>query len=239
VLEKFIANSRHVAQTLIDSGFDVRRIAIVNEGVDIPDLIETRERQLAREKWGVAQNEFLFGCASAFVPEKGQQHLVGAMPAVRQQVPNAKLLLAGEGKSRAAVEEMVASLGAQDAVLFPGFVTNMAEFYAALDAFVFPSEFEGLGTALQAAMSYALPAISTTRGALSEVVEDGRTALVAEPNAESFATAMIQLTKNKELQRKLGDAGREEIRNRFSSDLMVDNTLAVYEEMLGTAPAAP
>jgi glycosyltransferase involved in cell wall biosynthesis len=239
VLEKFIANSRHVAQTLIDSGFDVQRIAIVNEGVEIPDRIGTRERQLARKNWGVGENEFLFGCASAFVPEKGQQHLVGAMPAVRQQVPNAKLLLAGEGKSCAAVQEMAASLGVQDAVLFPGFVTDMQEFYAALDAFAFPSEFEGLGTALQAAMAYALPAISTSRGALSEVVEDKRTALVAEPNVESFATAMIQLAKDKDLQRKLGEAGREEISNRFSKDLMVDNTLAVYEEMMGTEPATP
>jgi glycosyltransferase involved in cell wall biosynthesis len=238
VLGKFIANSQHVAQTLIDSGFAVQRIAIVNEGVEIPKLIGTRERQLARDKWGVARDEFLFGCASAFVPEKGQQHLVGAMPAVRQQVPNAKLLLAGEGKNRAAVQEMATSLGVQDAVLFPGFVSNMQEFYAALDGFVFPSEFEGLGTALQAAMAYALPVISSTRGALSEVVEDERTALVAEPNAESFATAMIQLAKNKDLQHKLGDAGREEVRNRFSRDLMVDNTLAVYEEMLGTGPAA-
>lgn len=238
-LGKFIANSRYVAQTLIDSGFDVERIAIVNEGVEIPSPIGTRERQLARKNWGVAQDDFLFGCASAFVPEKGQQHLVGAMPAVRQQLPNAKLLLAGEGKNRAAVQELAASLGVQDAVLFPGFVTNMEEFYAALDAFVFPSEFEGLGTALQAAMAYALPAISTTRGALGEVVEDKRTALVAEPNAESFATAMIQLAKNNNLQRKLGDAAREEISNRFSKDLMVDNTLAVYEEMLGTVPAAP
>ena len=161
------------------------------------------------------------------------------MPAVRQQLPNAKLLLAGEGKNRAAVQELAASLGVQDAVLFPGFVTNMQEFYAALDAFVFPSEFEGLGTALQGAMAYALPAISTTRGALGEVVEDERTALVAEPNAESFATAMIRLAKNKNLQKKLGDAAREEISNRFSKDLMVDNTLAVYEEMLGTEPAAP
>src|SRR5271170_3316116 len=115
----------------------------------------------------------------------------------------------------------------------------MQEIYAALDAFVFPSEFEGLGTALQAAMAYAVPAISTSRGALGEVVEDGRTALVAEPNAESFATAMIQLAKNQDLQRKLGEAGREEISNRFSKDLMVDNTLVVYEEMLGTEPATP
>jgi glycosyltransferase involved in cell wall biosynthesis len=81
-------------------------------------------------------------------------------------------------------------------------------------------------------MAYALPAISTTRGALGEVVEDGRTALVAGPNAAEFAAAMLRLLRDRGLQKQLGQAGREEVRRRFSADLMVENTLAVYEEVL-------
>jgi glycosyltransferase involved in cell wall biosynthesis len=114
----------------------------------------------------------------------------------------------------------------------------MPAFYAALDAFVFPSEFEGLGTALQAAMAYGLPVISTTRGALGEVVEDGRTAIVAQPNASSFAAAMAGLMADSGLQKRLGDAGRIEVIERFSADRMVANTLAVYEQLAGTASNA-
>ena len=99
-LERFIANSKDVAQSLIDSGFPSDRISIVNEGVEIPDAVSLGERQLARKKWGVADDEFLFGCASAFVPEKGQRHLVEALPAVRKQFPKVRLLLVGEGRSR-------------------------------------------------------------------------------------------------------------------------------------------
>jgi glycosyltransferase involved in cell wall biosynthesis len=107
----------------------------------------------------------------------------------------------------------------------------MSEFYAALDAFVFPSEFEGLGTALQAAMAYALPVISTTRGALGEVVEDGRTALVAEPNAVEFADAMLRLLRDQPLRQHLSEAAQSEVKRRFSAEQMVDNTLRVYEEV--------
>ena len=231
-LERFIANSRDVAQSLMDSGFPSDRISIVNEGVEIPDVVSLEERQLARKKWGVADDEFLFGCASAFVPEKGQRHLVEALPAVRKQFPKVRLLLVGEGRSRSQVQELAMSSGLGGAVHLPGFVSNMREFYAALDAFAFPSEFEGLGTALQAAMSYGLPAISTTRGALGEVVEGGRTALVAEPTAQSFTTAMIRLLSDSTLQKNLGEAGREEVKSRFSADRMVENTLHLYQQIV-------
>ena len=90
----------------------------------------------------------------------------------------------------------------------------------------------GLGTALQSAMAYASPVLSTTRGALGEVVEDGRTALVAEPNSQSFASAIIQLIGDAALQKKLGEAGRQEVIDRFSADRMVENTLNLYQQVI-------
>lgn len=227
----FIANSRNVAQSLVACGISPDRIAIVNEGVEIPSPVDTPERAAARKKWDVREGDFLFGCASAFVPEKGQHHVVQALATVQKEFPNARLLLVGEGKCRSEVAALAANLRLQQSVSTPGFVTHMREFYSALDAFVFPSEFEGLGTALQAAMAYGMPVVSTTRGALGEVVEDQRTALVAEPNAGDLATAMLRLLRDQTLRQRLGQAGREEMKLRFSADRMVDNTVRVYEKV--------
>ena len=231
-LERFVANSKDVAQSLVDSGFEADRISIVNEGVEIPKLVAPEERKAARDRWGIADDEFLFGCASAFVPEKGQRHVVEALSSVRQSFPKTRLLLAGEGRCRIEVLGLARRLNLGNAVLLPGFLKNMPEFYAALDAFVFPSEFEGLGTALQAAMAYGLPSISTTRGALEEVVDHERTALVAEPKGEEFAAAMVRLIGDENLRKRLSKAGRREVEERFSADRMVENTLRVYEEVL-------
>jgi glycosyltransferase involved in cell wall biosynthesis len=231
-LDFFVANSRTVAQSLIESGFPENRIAIVNEGVEIPERTSAKEQEAARNHWGVRNDEFLFGCASAFVPEKGQRHLVGALRIVQETFPKTKLLLAGEGKCLGEVREQAARLGLQQAVLLPGFVRDMGQFHAALDAFVFPSEFEGLGTALQSAMAYALPVISTIRGALKEVVDPGRTALVAEPDADSFAGAMISLLSDAASQKRLGEAARQEVIERFSADRMVEGTLDVYRTVV-------
>ncbi len=231
-VERFVANSKNVAQSLIDSGIATERISIVNEGVEIPDLPSLDQRHAARKLWGVKDHEFLFGCASVFVADKGQRHLIEALPAVRMLHPEVRLLLAGDGECRGELEALTKQLGQSEAVLFPGFVRNVAQVYAALDAFAFPSEFEGLGTALQAAMAAGLPCVSTRRGALAEVVDDQRTALVVEPNGKEFAAAMLRLITDGELRKKLSEAGRYEVEQRFSAGRMVENTIRVYEDIL-------
>jgi glycosyltransferase involved in cell wall biosynthesis len=232
-VERFVANSKDVAQSLMNSGIATARLSIVNEGVEIPALPTPEERCSARQHWGIKDNEFLFGCVSVFVPEKGQRHLIDALQAVRELHPEARLLLAGDGECRAGLETLTKRLGLTEAVLFPGFVNNVARVYAALDAFVFPSEFEGLGTALQAAMAVGLPCISTRRGALGEVVDNEQTALVVEPNGKEFAAAMLRLMNDEALRKRLGSAGRQEIEQRFSAGRMVENTIRVYEDVLG------
>ena len=232
-VRRFLANSKDVAQSLVDSGIAAERISIVNEGVEILPLRTPEQRSNARKHWGVRKNEFLFGCVSVFVPEKGQRHLIEALPLVRARHPEARLLLAGDGACRAELEALAKHLGQTEAVLFPGFVNNVQQVYAALDAFLFPSEFEGLGTALQAAMAAGLACISTKRGALAEVVESERTALVVEPDGKEFAAAMRRLIVEETLRERLGEAGRREVEQRFSAAVMVENTIRVYEDVLG------
>lgn len=234
-VKRFLANSKDVAQSLIESGIAAERISIVNEGVEICPLPSPGQRNKARKHWGVRESEFLFGCVSVFVPEKGQRHLIEALPLVRALHPEARLLLAGSGACRAELETLTKRTGQAEAVLFPGFVEEVAQVYAALDAFAFPSEYEGLGTALQAAMAAGLPCISTKRGALGEVVESERTALVVEPNGTEIAAAMLRLINDEALRKKLSQAGRREVEQRFSAAGMVENTIRVYQEVLQRA----
>ena len=213
-VERFLANSKDVAKSLVDSGIAGERISIVNEGVEIFPLPTPEQRSNARKHWGVRENEFLFGCVSVFVPEKGHRHLIEALPLVRALHPEVRLLLAGDGACRAQLEALTKRHGQAQAVLFPGFVKDVAEVYAALDAFAFPSEFEGLGTALQAAMAAGLPCISTKRGALGEVVDGDRTALVVERNGKEFAVAILRLINDAVFRKQLS----EKCRNGFRLD---------------------
>ncbi len=231
-LDRFVANSQDVARSLVDSGISEENISIVNEGVEIPPLPTPEQRNGARKHWGIKEHEFLFGCVSVFVPEKGQRHLIEALPKVRAIHPEARLILAGDGACLAESQTLAKTLQQSEAVLFPGFVNDVAQVYAALDAFAFPSEFEGLGTALQVGMGYGLPCISTKRGALGEVVDNERTALVVEPEAGEIATAMLRLIGDENLRRRLASSGRREVEERFSAGRMVQNTVGVYKDVL-------
>jgi glycosyltransferase involved in cell wall biosynthesis len=231
-LDRFVANSRDVAQSLVDSGISREKISIVNEGVEVPPLPTPEQRNSARKRLGIKDGEFLFGCVSVFVREKGQRHVIEALSKVRAAHPEARVILAGDGACLAELQMLAKQLQQSEAVLFPGFVSDVAQVYVALDAFVFPSEFEGLGTALQVGMAFGLPCISTRRGALGEVVDNQRTALVVEPNAQEFAVAMLQLMDTPALCTSLGHAAREEVIERFSANHMVANTIRVYEDVL-------
>jgi glycosyltransferase involved in cell wall biosynthesis len=231
-IDRFLPNCKDVAQSLMESGIAAERMTIVYEGVELPLPRTPEMRQSARKQWGVKEDEFLFGCASVFVPEKGQRHIIEALPDVREKFSPARLLLAGDGKCRAELESLANQLKQNGAVIFAGFVENVGQVYAALDAFVFPSEIEGTGTALQSAMAWGLPCISTARGGLNEVLENEQTAIVVEPDGKEFARAMIRLLGDGALRKRLGGAGRCEIERRFSAEQMVKNTIRVYEDVL-------
>ncbi|HXM95303.1 MAG TPA: glycosyltransferase family 4 protein [Candidatus Dormibacteraeota bacterium] len=237
-VERFLANSKDVARSLMESGIAADRISIVNEGVEIPPLVTPEQRRKARARWGFGKNDFVFGCASVFVPEKGQRHLIEALTQLRKTHPDARLLLAGDGPLRFELQVLASRLGQTATILFPGFVENIAHVYAALDAFVFPSEFEGLGTALQAAMAMAIPCVSTARGALEEVVDQERTALVVEPNGKEFHDAMLRLMTDQDLRQRIALNGKQEVEQRFSASQMVQNTVRVYEDVLRRRHAA-
>lgn len=228
----FIATSEEIAQSLIHSSIPADKIAIVHEGVVIPAPYTEQERLQARARFGVSTSQFLFGCVGVFVPEKGHRHLIEALAIVRQSHPEARVLLAGDGVCRSELESLAKRLGQQEAVLFPGFLEKVEPVYAALDAFAFPSEFEGLGTSLLVALATGLPIISTRRASLAEVIDPGQTGLTAEPDGKEFAAAMLTLMRDSELRTRLGAAARRDAVARFSVESMVEGTLAVYEKSL-------
>jgi glycosyltransferase involved in cell wall biosynthesis len=231
-IDRFLPNCNDVARSLMEAGIAAERITVVYEGVELPPPMTPEMRRSDRRHWGVKEDEFLFGCTSVFVPEKGQRHLIAALPQVREQFPRTRLLLAGDGRCRAELESLTRQLGQNEALIFAGFVENIDQVYTALDAYLFPSEIEGTGTALQAAMAWGLPCISTARGGLHEIVENERSAIVVEPNGKEFAQAMIRLLGDEGLRKRLGESGRREIEKRLSAEQMAENTIRVYEDVL-------
>ncbi len=229
---RVLAISRFVAETVRAAGIPADRVEVVYDGVGFLSVPPTAMRHSARRRWGVSDNHTLLGCVGYLLPEKGQESLIRALPAVRAQLPTCRLLLAGDGPCRARLERLTRELDVESAVHFAGFVEDIQEVYAALDVFLFPSLAEPLGTSLLAAMSYALPVVAVAQGAGLEVVEDGRNGLlVPASDPAALASAILRLLGDTELAARLGAAARETIQQRFTADHMVENTLRIYQQV--------
>jgi glycosyltransferase involved in cell wall biosynthesis len=231
-----LANSEWVAEQARDSGAAKERLHVVYEGVEIPAPVTAEERQSARAHWKIAPNEQLLGCVGALSPDKGHEFVIRALAELVKLFPRCKLLLAGDGPHREAMETLAMDTGVRDAVHFAGFVRDISSVYRALDIFVFPSLFEGLGTSLLAAMAHAVPSVTFFGCALGEIVENGVSGIQVEAKSpEQIAEAVSRLLRDRQFADHLAGAGRRRIEEKFSADRMVDLTLKVYRELLNEA----
>jgi glycosyltransferase involved in cell wall biosynthesis len=235
---RIVANSKWVAEQAAASGAPRERISVVYEGADIPPRFTSKQRQRARARWGISQSAPLLGCVGVLLPDKGQEWLIRALAEVKKEFPEGKLLLAGDGPRRGPLESLARELGLKDDVIFAGFVKDVENVYAALDVFLLPSFFEALNNSLLAAMAYEIPSIAFNRGALGEIIEDGKSGLlVSGPDPSEIFAACLRILRDREFAARLGRAGRARVELNFSTDKMVLGMIRVYEECLRGNPA--
>jgi len=232
---RIIANSNWVAEQAASSGAPREKITVVYEGAEIPPLFTEDQRIAARSRWGISGNVPLLGCVGVLLPDKGQEWLIRALAELRKEFPGAKLLLAGDGPCRAKLESLARELGIGDAVLFPGFVKDVENVYAALSVFLLPSFFEALNNSLLAAMAYEIPSIAFNKGALGEIIEDEKSGLlVSGPDVPEICMATRKILQSRDFAARLGTEGRKRVEANFSSERMVDGMMRVYQEVLGS-----
>ncbi len=106
-----IANSHWVAGQAVASGAPREKLTVVYEGAEIPERFTPDQRRTARERWGVPADTPLLGCVGVLLPDKGQEWLIRALVDTRKEFPGARLLLAGDGPCRPALESLAKQLG--------------------------------------------------------------------------------------------------------------------------------
>jgi glycosyltransferase involved in cell wall biosynthesis len=230
---RIVAISEWVVERLVESGAPKEKISVVYEGVELPTLPTDEMRGRARRRWKIPKEATLLGSVGVLSPDKGHELLIRALAQLRAEFPECRLLLAGDGPSRPQLEALAKELGVAEMVIFAGFVTDIDFVYQALDVFLFPSSFEGLGTSLLAAMSYEIPSVSFQCCAFGEIIENEKSGLLVEPgNVGEIAQAVSRLLRDEEFARSLGQAGRARIADKFSSTRMVEEMSEVYREVL-------
>lgn len=200
-------------------------------GVDFSKIDKTNSTSRARlrETYRIASNAFVLIYAAEFSKRKSQAVLIHAM----QQLPdNVILVLAGDGALRQECQELAHHLGVENRVLFPGYIQNMPDWYAAADAAVSASRSEGLPFNIMEAMYAGLPVVASGVKGHLDLIEDGTTGLLYPyGNANVCAAQILRLLGSETLMQTMADQARENVK-QYGIDRVLPAVLAQYATLL-------
>lgn len=206
--------------------FPVRpsRMAVVENGIDT---------ELFRPLPEVSrQPNHILVTNSADTPLKGLYHLLKAVDRVRK-TRDVQLVVVGSPKKNGGVVRLIRELNLGSAVRFTGRLSDsdFVKAYAAAGMAVVPSVYEGFGLPAGEAMACGVPVISTTGGALPEVVGDAGL-LVPPADHQALGDAIVDLLENPDKAANLGRAGYERVHRLFTWEKAAEKTVAVYREAM-------
>ncbi len=210
-------------------GCPAAKVRVIPNGVDVEKFHPRWPSRVLRQTLGLPPDAPVAGIVAALRPEKNHELFLRAAALVRQQLPEARFLLIGEGPRRADLEALAGQLSLGQSVQFLGARRDVPELLALLDVLVLTSHMEANPVSILEAMAAEKPVISTRVGSVSETVLDGTTGyLVAPGGADELAARMVELLADPQWAAVMGRAGREHVVAHWS----IERTVAGYQDLL-------
>ena len=193
-----------------------------------------------------AGDSFVILFVGSLVERKGVRYLIDALPLLPTHL-HAKLVIIGDGAERTPLEAQVRERGLEHRVQLRGRVAEqeLRRAYAAASVLVLPAivdargDTEGLGVVLLEAMSYGVPVIGSDLGGITDIVVDGKTGLLVPPqDSAALAAALERLATDRDLARRLGEAGGSHVRRHFSWPAIIAQWEQCYAAVLDSGGRA-
>jgi glycosyltransferase involved in cell wall biosynthesis len=171
----------------------------------------------------------VIGAVGRLEHQKGFDTLIRAL----SDVEGAALVLVGDGSERASLERLSRSVGVADRVVWAGWSDEPRGHLASFDVFALPSRFEGFPLAVLEALLARRAVVAADVGSIPEVIRDGETGLLVPPDdPAALASAIRHLLADADRRRRLGEAGRQLVLERFTAAHMARAFESVYKELL-------
>jgi glycosyltransferase involved in cell wall biosynthesis len=219
---KVVANSAAARTMLEAEGVATGSIAVIPNGVDAAAFAETAARRSPRPVRTVIT-------VANLRPEKSHETLIAAAAIVRNEFPDARFQIVGDGPRRAELVALAHARQLDGVVSFLGHREDVGALLAQADAFVLPSRSEAFPNGAIEAMASGLPVVAASVGGLLDLIDSGHNGLLVEPgNPEQLAAALRSLFVDGSHARALGEAARQHVRQRYSFERMVQAFEDVY-----------
>lgn len=232
-----LARSESLRRRLLELGCPEERLAINRTGVPLEQFPFVPRQAPARGAWQIVQ-----GCR--LIPKKGLLTSIQGFAKFRERHPRATFVIAGDGPMLGDLRALVSRLGLENAVQFPGFLSQarLHELYLASHIFLHPSELmadsnqEGVPNSMLEAMSTGLPVVATLHGGIPEAVVDGVSGfLVEEKSPQAICDALSRIAGSGDDWRRMGREGSEFITRNFEQRAQIDHLEAQYARVLREA----
>ncbi|MBN2097716.1 MAG: glycosyltransferase family 4 protein [Candidatus Omnitrophica bacterium] len=233
-----IAISDAVREHLVnDFNVDKQKISVVHNGVEIekfsPQKFSQQEKEGFKKDYGLKTGAPIIGTVARLSSVKGQQYLILAMQRIVEKIPQAQLLLVGDGPEKENLVAQVKELGIGNKVFFGASTFDTSVPLSIMDVFVLPSLMEGLGLAIIEAQAMGLPIVASDVGGIYSIVQDGITGLLVEAkDVQGLAEAILKLVTDKQLAQSLSQAGQRQARDKLNLRQMIDGIEQVYKDIL-------
>ncbi len=208
----------------------------VYNGVDLDDLATAPPgaRTAIRREFGFSDDDFVAVQVARLHELKDHQTALRAVDLARQQCPQIRLLIVGDGDERAAIEQTIQDRDLHRNIILTGTRSDVSSLLAASDAFLLTSISEGIPLTVIEAMAVELPVVATRVGGLSEMIADGVSGYLCDAGDDAMiARRLERLAADSEWRSHLALAGNLTARQRFSLDQMLNSYRTIYDQMTG------
>ncbi len=205
-------------------------ITVLPLGLDLAPFAATARKSGAfRRAYRVPDDAPLIGIIGRIVPVKNHALFLEAAVRVRQQMPNVRFVIVGDGELRAQVEQQVDACGLRDAVIFTGWLRDLAPVYADLDANVISSLNEGTPVSVIEALTARCPVVATAVGGLPDLLDRGQLGkLVPSGDAAALAAALLDVLRTP----PNGVQAQAFMLDRYGIDRLVSDLDSLYRGLL-------
>jgi glycosyltransferase involved in cell wall biosynthesis len=230
--------SRFVADSLMAGGCKRERVHAVLNAIDPMDWDASLGRAQGRAALGVAADAPLILSVGRLFAGKGHSELIRALALVKREAPNVRLAIVGadypegSGTTRA-LSQLAEELGVRENVIFTGPRKDVPVLLAASDIFALSSFEEPFGLVYAEAMAMKRPVIALAEGGTLEVVEHGKSGLLATPeDIPELSAHLLTLIRDPALRARMGEYGRRKVEESFTPERMASDFTALYARLL-------
>lgn len=217
-------------QNCIRRHFKARRIEKIDGvGVDLNrfECLQPEQKKQFRKELGISENDFILVCVAEFIPRKNHSFILDNMKQIHEKIPNAKLVLLGQGELMPEYEADTKRKGMQEYVSFLGYRSDVNKICAISDVLVSASFQEGLPMNMIEAMAVGIPVVCSDIRGQRDLIKDGENGYLFQlGDSERYCNRLVELYNNPELREKIKENNLKDVK-KYS----LDNAIGAMEKI--------